>query len=145
MNQSLYKSPASLPSTFIETAFPSAYESFNYAECAAWLIVAIALPFWFRSSLPEKRGVIARASLTFVVFGVSDFLEAPSHGQLPPWLWAWKLLCAGYLLKCRFDYIGKDRFRWFDRTNLLALVCFAAVILAMFLQYYFRDLLADSR
>ena len=124
-------------------AFPSAYEVFNYCECGAWLLIAVVLPFWFRACPPEKRGVILRASLTLVVFGISDYLEAPTHGRLPAWLWAWKLICAGYLLKCRYDYIGRERFRWRDRTNVLAFACFLAVLLAMFLQYYFRDILAD--
>ena len=144
VNESLYQFSATLPFTFIGTALLSTYEAFNYFECAAWLVIAIVLPFWFRACPPDKRGVIVRASFTFVVFAVSDYLEAPTHGRLPPWLWAWKLLCAASLLKCRYDYIGRERFRWLDRTNLLALACSFAVLLAMFLQYYFRDLLSDS-
>jgi len=124
--------------------FTSTYETFNYFECAAWLVIAAVLPFWFRACPAEKRPIIFRASLTFVVFAVSDYLEAPTHGRLPAWLWAWKLLCAIYLLKCRHDYSGGGYFRWRDRTNLLALACFLAVLLAMFLQFYFRDLLDDS-
>jgi hypothetical protein len=129
---------------FFGNAFPSAYEAFNYFECTAWITIAIVLPFWFRACPPEKRGVIARASITFVVFGVSDYLEAPTHGRLPWWLWTWKLTCAAYLLKCRYDFIGREKFRWRDRTNILALACFCAVLLAMFLQYYFRDILSEA-
>jgi hypothetical protein len=128
----------------IAFAFPSVYETFNYGECAAWLIIALVLPFWFRTAPVEKRGIIARASVLFVIFGVSDYLEAPTHGRLPAWLWAWKLLCAAGLLKCRYDYLGKERFRWNDRSNILVLICFLTVLLAMFLQYYFSDILADS-
>lgn len=125
-------------------AFQSTYEAFNYLECVAWLAIAIALPLWFRRCPADKRGVIFRASFTFVVFAVSDYLEAPTHGRLPWWLWAWKLLCAAYLLRCRYEYLGRDRFRWFDRTNLLAFACFVAVLLAMFLQFYFRDILLEA-
>ncbi len=128
----------------MDAAFPTPYEAFNYFECAAWLVIAMVLPFWFRACPADKRGVIIRASLTFVVFAVSDYLEAPTHGRLPPWLWAWKLLCAAYLLKCRYDYLGKERFRWFDRTNVLALACLLAVLLAIIVQFYFRDLLSES-
>ena len=120
-------------------AFPSAYETFNYFECATWLTIALALPFWFRRAPAVKRAVIWRAALTFVLFGISDYVEAPTHGHLPPWLWAWKILCAAYLLRCRYEYIGKEHFRWRDRTNILALVCFVVVVLAMFLQYFLRD------
>ncbi len=124
-------------------AYPSAYETFNYAECAAWWLIAVVLPFWFRRSTPAQRRVVLRASFTFIVFGVTDFLEAPTHGRLPPWLWALKILCALYLLRCRYEYLGRERFRWLDRTNLFALACFLAVLLAMGLQYYFRDLLDE--
>ena len=126
-------------------AFPSAYEAFNYFECAAWLVIAIVLPFRFRACPVERRSVIARASLAFVIFAVSDYLEAPTHGRLPPWLWTWKVLCVAYLLKCRYDYIGRGRFRWLDRTNILAGACFLAVLVAMFLQYHFRVLLDESQ
>ena len=123
--------------------FSSTYEVFNYLECAAWMVIALVLPFWFRGCPPDKRPIILRASLTFVVFAGSDYLEAPTHGQLPPWLWAWKLLCAASLLHCRYDYLGKEQCRWNDRSNLLAMACFFAVLLAMFLQYHFRDLLSE--
>ena len=125
----------------IGASFFSVYEAFNYFECATWWVIAGALPIRFRKCPPDKRGIIVRASLTLVLFGVSDYLEAPTHARLPPWLWAWKILCVASLLKCRYDYIGKERFRWFDRTNILALCCLFAVLLVMFLQYYFRDLL----
>ena len=125
----------------ITQAFPSAYETFNYFECASWITIAVVLPFWFRRCPANKRPVIYRASFTFVIFGISDYLEAPTHGYLPAWLWAWKILCAAYLLRCRYEYIGKEHFRWRDRTNILALACFLTVLLVMFLQFYFRDLL----
>jgi hypothetical protein len=124
--------------------FPSAYELFNYGECAAWIIIAAVLPFWFRRNPAEKRRIIYRASAIFIVFGVSDLLEAPTHGRLPAWLWVWKLLCAAVLLKCRYDYLGKERFRWNERSNWLVLACFLTVLVAMFLQYYYRDILADA-
>lgn len=113
----------------------SLYELFNYTECAAWWIVAAALPIWFRKGPVQKRGILARASLTFFAFGVSDFLEASTDGQLPWWLWAWKILCVAYLLKCRCDYRGRERFRWLDRLHLIALAFLAMVIWLMILQF----------
>jgi hypothetical protein len=124
-------------------AFTSVYEAFNYAEGIAWFLIAIILPFWFRSAPLEKRKIIMRASLILVVFGISDLVEAPTHARIPAWLWGWKVLCAIGLLKCRYDYIGKEHFRWLDRTHVLALACLGAVFLAMFLQFYFRDLLVE--
>jgi hypothetical protein len=134
--------PMLLPSpTLSMVVFPSVYEIFNYFECVSWLTIAAVLPFYFRKCPPEKRGSIYRASITFIFFGISDYLEAPTHGRLPPWLWAWKIGCAAYLLRCRYEYIGKDKFRWLDRTNILAFACFLAALLSMYLQWRFRDLL----
>lgn len=129
---------------FENLSFPSAYEAFNYFECPAWVVIALALPFRFRRCPPEKRCIILVASVIFVLFGVSDFLEAPTHARLPAWLWAWKLACATALLGCRFFCLGRARFRWLERTNLVAFACFPAVLLAMFLQYWFRDILAEA-
>jgi len=126
-------------------AFPSIYETFNYFECVSWITIAFVLPFWFRNCPRDKRSVIIRASLTFVVFGISDYLEAPTHGRLPWWLWTWKIVCACLLLKWRYDYIGRERFHWLDRTNILALAVFVAVLLAMFMQIYFRDILNETQ
>ncbi len=124
-----------------QVQFDSFYRTFNYLECVTWITIGLVLPFWFRRCPPEKRGAIWRAAVTFFVFGISDFLEAPTRGRLPWWLWTWKILCATYLLKCRYDYIGKERFRWVERTNLLAVACLLAVLLAMFLQVHYRELL----
>ena len=112
------------------------YELFNYAECAAWMIVAALLPVWFRNGPVGKRGILVRASLTFAAFGISDFLEAPTDGQLPGWLWAWKILCVAYLLKCRYDYRGKERFRWFDRLHLIALAFLLMVGWLIYVQFH---------
>lgn len=126
-------------------AFHSAYETFNYVECAAWFVIAAVLPLRLRGSVPpEKRGAVIRAVVTLAAFGLSDFFEARTHGLIPPWLWGWKLLCAACLLKCRYDYIGRERFRWLDRTNILALICLLAVILAMFLLSHFREFIDDG-
>ena len=114
----------------------SLYQLFNYAECAVWLIVAAALPVLFWKGPIQKRGILARASLTFVAFGSSDSLEAPTDGQLPWWLWAWKILCVAYLLKCRYDYRGKERFRWFDRIHLIAIAFLLMVVWLIFLQFH---------
>ena len=117
-----------------------AYEAFNYFECVAWITIGVALHLRFRQHPADKRAVIARTSIAFIVFGISDYLEAPTHGLLPPWLWAWKILCGAYLLKCGYDYLGRERFRWFDRRKILALCCLLAVLFVVLLRYYFRNL-----
>lgn len=133
--------------TFLHTLFPVdvasgyywIYEVFNYGECVAWMLVALALPIRFRGCPAEKKPIIFRASAAFVIFGMSDYFEAPTHGRLPAWLWAVKILCCVYFLKCRYDYLGKERFRWFDRTHVLALGCFLAALLAIVMQHYILE------
>lgn len=117
------------------SGYNSIYEIFNYGECVTWILVALALPIRFRRCTREKKWIIFKASLAFVIFGITDYFEAPTHGRMSPWLWALKILCCVYFLKCRYDYLGKDQFRWFDRTNLVALGCFLAAMVAIVMQY----------
>jgi len=128
----------------VSRVFPSSCEAFNHFECATWNTIGIVLPFWFRRSPVEKRPIIIRAAVTFVVFGVSDYFEAPTHGLVPAWLWVWKILCGASLLWCRHDYIGPEQFRWLDRTNILGLVLFLTVLLVMAVHYCFPDLFTNS-
>jgi hypothetical protein len=120
------------------------YEIFNYAECAAWLLIAVCLPWHFRKQPPQRRKVVWIAAAILVGFGATDFFEAPTHGQMPAWLWGWKILSVLGLLKCRYDYLGKTNFRWFDRTNRLALICLLAVIFLMWMQWYTSDFSLDE-
>ncbi|MEP3213037.1 MAG: hypothetical protein ABJQ29_07590 [Luteolibacter sp.] len=73
------------------------------------------------------------ASFGFLLFGISDFLEASTYGDMPPWLWAMKMGCAAWLLACRFSYIGWRNFRFTDRYFLFALFCLAASIAVILL------------
>ncbi len=107
--------------------------AFNVAEGVAWLTIAAVLPFRLRADWSRKRRVIIAAMLVFVAFGASDFLEATAGPRFAWWLWVWKIGCVTALLLCRRAFLG-PRFRWVDRTHMLALACVAAVTLAMWLQ-----------
>jgi hypothetical protein len=122
-----------------------AYELFNYFECGAWFAIAVGLHLRFRKHPADKRAVIARTCIALVVFGVSDYFEAPMHARLTWWLWGWKILCGAYLLKCRQDYLGWERFRWFDPANILAFCMLLTIAVVIFLQHHSRDLLDNAR
>ena len=112
------------------------YEVFNRLEGAAWWIIGLALPFFVPHQTRRQRWALVGAFFGFVMFGVTDFLEAPLRGQLPWWLWGLKILCAAWLLCCRFFYIGWHRFRLTDRYVIFAAFCLIAVFGVMALQHY---------
>jgi hypothetical protein len=104
------------------------FETFNRIEAGFWFAIAAALPFLVRASSPRQRISVIVASLGFVIFGITDILEAPTHGEAPGWLWLMKISCAAFLLACRFSYIGWRNFRVTDRYFLFGLLCLAAAI-----------------
>jgi hypothetical protein len=74
---------------------------------------------------------VIAASLGFVIFGISDIIEAQTLREPPAWLWPLKITCAAFLLSCRFSYIGWRNFRITDRYFLVGLLCLAASVFIM--------------
>jgi hypothetical protein len=62
------------------------YEVFNRIEGFVWFGIAVALPFFVRRQTKRQNFAVFLASFGFVLFGMTDFLEAPLRGQLPRWL-----------------------------------------------------------
>jgi len=115
----------------------SAYEVFNLVEGLVWLALAIGLPLWFRRESLKRRRAVGMAALAFLAFGLSDFCEIPTRGRLPLWLWIVKGFCVLALLKCRYDFLGPENFRWLDRTHVLVALVFVAAVFAMILPFLF--------
>lgn len=113
-----------------------AYFTFNLLEGFAWWVVAIVLPFRIPRRTARENVAVFAASAGFVLFGITDFLEAPLQGQLPWWLWTAKIACAASILGCRYHYLGWHRFRLTDRYFLFGLGCLTASIGAIVLQQY---------
>jgi len=110
------------------------YVTFNRLEGAAWIAVAIGLPFSIRPSTNRQKLSVLAASFGFALFGITDFLEAPLRGQLPAWLWTFKILCAAWILSCRFFYVGWNHFRLTDRYFLFGIACLIASLAVICLQ-----------
>ena len=108
-----------------------AFEIFNRIEASFWFAVAILLRFIVRPSDRKQRFSLIAASCGFILFGFTDILEAPTHGNAPAWLWFLKIGCATFLLACRFTYIGWKNFRLTDRYLLFGLLCLAISIAIM--------------
>jgi hypothetical protein len=102
------------------------FEIFNRIEAVIWFVIAVSLPFFVKASTRKKRQSLIAASFGFILFGLTDILEAPTHGEAPGWLWLLKITCAAFLLACRFFYIGWKNFRFTDRYFLFGLFCLTA-------------------
>lgn len=116
--------------------FSSTYQWFNRLEAVIWFSIAIALPFFIKSSTPRQHLAIRFASLGFILFGISDLIEANSLGKTPLWLWTYKISCAAFILACRYIHIGWNRCRLNDRYLLFGLLCLAASIAAIYFQFF---------
>jgi len=108
--------------------FPVIYKNFNYVESVIWLVVAVTLPFLFSRITSSQKLGICVASLGFIAFGISDFIEASVKNEIPIWLLAYKIFCGAMMLSGRYTYIGWNKFSVKDRYFLFALFCLIAVI-----------------
>jgi len=107
------------------------FETFNRIEAVFRFMVAVFLPFFVKAPVWKQRFPVIAASLGFILFGFTDIFEAPTHGEAPLWLWGLKIICATFLLACRFSYIGWRNFRITDRYFLFGLLCLTASIAIM--------------
>ena len=64
----------------------------NFAEALLW--IAVGVGFLLSLTRPGRRGAKAVASVNFIVFGTSDFVEMSTGAWWTPWwLCAWKITC----------------------------------------------------
>ena len=115
-----------------EETFWLVYRVFNYAECAAWISIGLFLIFRYRAFKPDRLLWIRIAIPTFVLFGISDYVEAGEYGHVPYWLWCWKIICGAVLVRCRYGYIGIDRTKFLDSYSVAATLLLIAVLLLAF-------------
>jgi hypothetical protein len=115
---------------------PDIYPLFNRLEGLLWFAIAVALPFVIKRRTRREALAVYLASLGFILFGITDFIEAPLYGQIPGWLWAFKIACAALILSCRYLYLGWHRFHLGDPSFLFGLFCLAATFGVIWLQHY---------
>lgn len=113
----------------------SAYSVFNLVEGCLWFGVAVALHVVLTARSVRQRVWLVIASVGFVLFGLSDFLESRVTTTLPWWLWTLKIGCGALLITARFGYLGWDRFSFRDRYVRFGLACLAAVTVVIALQW----------
>lgn len=112
------------------------YETFNYAEGVVWWMFAVGVQLLIPSRDRKQKLALGLASVGFVLFGLSDFLEAPRAGMLPWWLWGLKVVSAAMILASRYHYIGWKQFRMTDRFFLFGLFCLICVVAIIWMQNF---------
>lgn len=99
------------------------FEIFNRIEACIWFSAAIGLLFFIKWDSKRQLASIRIATFGFVLFGITDLLEAPTHGLVPAWLWVFKITTATLLLGCRVIYVGRKNFRLTDRWLVFGVIC----------------------
>jgi hypothetical protein len=77
----------------------------NRIEGVFWIVIAAAVLVAGIRSGGRMRTLSALSAVLFVLFGVSDFVEATTGVWWRPWwLLVWKCLCVFGLLTCLLAY-----------------------------------------
>ena len=77
----------------------------NYLEGVFWIVVGLVLIVAGQRANRKYRILSIVASSVFVVFGVSDFVEAQTGAWWRPlWLLVWKAFCLIILAWCYWQY-----------------------------------------
>jgi hypothetical protein len=69
------------------------YAIFNYTEGAVWWLIGAVAAWRAREKSPPQKSALRAAAAILLVFGITDWLEAPRENSIPPWLWALKIAC----------------------------------------------------
>jgi hypothetical protein len=113
----------------------SLYDTFNTVEGLLWWGVAVFLLARRQTNEPRRQRAVRLAAATFLVFGVTDWLELGSGGRLPLWLWGLKIACGGVIFFCRYEWRGWHTLRWSDREVLFAIACLVGVAIIVAVQH----------
>ncbi len=82
---------------------------FNLVEGLIWVCVGLVLLWRSRSCEPARSPTIL-AGATFILFGVSDFIEIRTGSWYQPvWLFIWNVACVASLVSCLVWYLSLRR------------------------------------
>lgn len=114
------------------------YQIFNIVEAMLWWIVAAVIATRASSRTQQQRAGILLGTFSFLLFGVTDLLEAAHERQIPLWLWGMKILCGIGILSARYTWLGWSHFHWRQREFLFGVGCLLAVLFIIFLQFEWK-------
>lgn len=97
------------------------YVLFNIVEGIIWICLGIYLLTRIHTYPVEQQWIIRTAAMALWLFGLSDWLEAPTGGRLSLPIWALKLSVGATLVFLWYRYIGIDRRKWVDSRAVLLL------------------------
>jgi len=113
----------------------SFYSLFNNIEGILWLFVAATIAIRTPRNNSQQKAAVVLAVVAFVLFGLTDFIEAHYEARVPLWLYAWKIACGSAIFTSRYTWLGWTRFHWTDREFLFAIACMIAIFAIMVYQY----------
>ena len=80
------------------------HKTFNLVEAFIWIGIGIVL-LWKSRSFERVRSPAILAGVTFILFGVSDFIEIRTGSWFEPvWLLSWNVACVASLVSCLIWY-----------------------------------------
>jgi hypothetical protein len=89
-------------------AISSFFRDSNYVECALWM--AIGVYFAIAARKPSTRLRCLIAGVAFVLFGISDYVEAQTGAWWRPWwLLVWKGGCLVVVLSLTARHYASKR------------------------------------
>ncbi len=85
------------------------HKTFNLVEAFIWIGIGIVL-LWKSRSFERVRSPAILAGVTFILFGVSDFIEIRTGSWIEPlWLLIWNVCCVASLVSCLVWYVALRR------------------------------------
>ena len=86
-----------------------AHKVFNLVEGLMWIGMGTIL-LWKSCSSERARNPIILAGVTFILFGLSDFVEIQTGSWFEPvWLLIWNVACVVSLVSCLVWYLALGR------------------------------------
>jgi len=80
----------------------------NLVEGILWIVIGAC--FLVSLLRPAQRGTKPVAAATFIMFGISDFIEMDTGAWWRPWwLLVWKGICVAAMAGLLIDYLRRRR------------------------------------
>ena len=110
------------------------YAAFNGVEAVLWFLVSAVILVHRTQATGTRRRALVLAVVSFVLFGISDLIEASHADHYPLWLWGFKIACGAGILISRWMWLGPQGLTWRSREVVFAVSCLLTAIIIIGLQ-----------
>jgi hypothetical protein len=101
---------ANLGATLLLPAALQFFRLSNYIEAALWTLIALIFAAFAIQLKRARRGHLITAAITFLLFGISDIVEASTGAWYRPvWLLIWKGGCLAIFAWLLIGYVRRQR------------------------------------